>query len=140
MPYFFTVQTDSNTSIERLIKKCDRLAKDIQVSTTVFILAQRVKKKVKGLFQQIVIHLARILGEPVAGKPLDHQDDPDQDRSHWWGEIKNFIKQIQAEKLSEAQLRKILEDAFTAEEIDAVIEALNKASEIMGESTPTLFQ
>ena len=140
MPYFFTVHTDSNTPIDRLIKNCEQLAKNIQLYTSVFILAQRVKKKVKGLFQQLVIHLARILGEPVVGRPPDHQDDPDQDRSHWWGEIKNFIKQIQAEKLSEAQLRKILEDAFSAEEIDAVIEALNKASELMGDSTPTLFQ
>lgn len=107
---------------------------------TVFRLAQRVKKKVKALFQQIVIHLARLLGETVAGRPPDHQDDPDPNRSHWWKEIKTFALQIQAEGLSEAQLRRILEDAYSTEEVKSVMEALREAADMMGESTPTLFQ
>jgi len=106
--------------------------------STVFKLAQRVKKKVKALFEEMTVHLARLLGETVAGEPPDHQDNRDRDLSHWWKEIKNFAMQIKRESLSEAQLRKIIEDR--SEDVDAVIEALEKASEIMEESTPTLFK
>ncbi|HEY9848242.1 MAG TPA: hypothetical protein V6D28_02190 [Leptolyngbyaceae cyanobacterium] len=65
--------------------------------------------------------------------------DPEQDRPHWWKEIKNFINQIEDEGLSEAQLRKILEDTYTKEEVDAVIKALRQASEMMEDSTQNLF-
>ncbi len=110
----------------------------LSLVSTVFKLAQRVKKKVKALFEEMTVHLARLLGETVAGEPPDHQDNRDQDLSHWWKEIKNFAMQIKRESLSEAQLRKIIEDR--SEDVDAVIEALEKASEIMEESTPTLFK
>jgi len=127
-------------SNDLFIKNCLRAVHRFKLTTTVFILAQKVKKKVKGLFQQIIIHLARLLSEPVAGKPPHHQDNPERDRPNWWQEIKTFVTQIQAENLSEAQLRKILEDAFSVEEIDAVIEALRQASDIMGEPPLNLFQ
>jgi hypothetical protein len=55
-------------------------------------------------------------------------------------EIKTFATQIQSEGLSEAQIRRILEDAFEPQEVDAVMEALSQAAEIMEDSTPTLFQ
>lgn len=135
-----TATTNFPVSSDLFIKDCLRAVHYLKVTTTVFILAQKVKKKVKGLFQQIIIHLARLLSEPVAGKPPDHQDDPERDRPHWWQEIKSFVTQIQAEHLSEAQLRKILEDAFSPEDVDAVIEALKQASEIMGDPPLNLFQ
>ena len=113
---------------------------ELKIATTIFTLAQRVKKKVKALFGQIIIHLARLLGESVADREPDHQDEPEQNRSHWWKEIKTFVKQIQSEGLSEAQLRRILEDAFEPQDVDAVIEALEQAAEMMEDSTPNLFQ
>ncbi|MGK7902666.1 MAG: hypothetical protein AB4352_14875 [Hormoscilla sp.] len=108
------------------------------LAIAVFKLAQRVKKKVKALFEEMTVHLARLLGETVAGEPPDHQDNRDLDLSHWWKKIKNFAMQIKKESLSEAQLRRIMEDH--SEDVDAVIEALEKASEIMEESIPTLFK
>ncbi len=127
-------------SFEGLFEYGKGLYLDLKVTVTIFMLAQRAKKKVNALFAQIIIHLARILGKTVAGKPPDHQDEPDRNRPHWWKEIKNFLKQIRAEGLSEAQLRKILEDAFSTEEVEAVMKALRQAAEMMGESEPTLFE
>jgi siroheme synthase (precorrin-2 oxidase/ferrochelatase) len=135
----FAVKPDE-TSLDYLIKSWDGVYLGLKVATNIFILAQRVKKKVKALFGQIIIHLARLLGETVAGREPDHQEDPEQNRSHWWKEIKNFVTQIQSEELSEAQLRRILEDAFEPQEVDAVMEALRQAAEMMEDSTPTLFQ
>ncbi|MBD2184324.1 hypothetical protein H6S82_24185 [Planktothrix sp. FACHB-1355] len=138
--YPLTVQSKLPLAIDHLLDYCQGMYLGLNVESTFVTLAQRVKKKVKTLFKQIIIHLARILGETVAGRPPDHQDDPEQDRPHWWKEIKNFINQIEDEGLSEAQLRKILEDTYTRKEVDAVVEALRQASEIMGEFTPNLFQ
>lgn len=137
--YPLTVETKLPLAIYHLINYCEGIYSGLNIEFTFVTLAQRVKKKVSSLFKQIVIHLARILGEPVVGRPPDHQDDPERDRSHWWKEIKSFVNQIKAEGLSEAQLRKILEDNYSKEEVDAVIEALKQASEMVGESTPSLF-
>ncbi|MBC6478547.1 MAG: hypothetical protein GDA56_12975 [Hormoscilla sp. GM7CHS1pb] len=88
----------------------------LNLVSTIF---KRVKKKVKALFEEMTVH----------------------NRGYWerrLKEIKNFAMQIKRESLSEAQLRKILEDS--SEDVDAVIEALEEASEIMEEYTPTLFR
>lgn len=137
--YSVSVHTNLSVAIDHLINYCQSIQWGLNIEFTFVTLAQRVKKKVSSLFKQIVIHLARILGETVADRPPDHQDDPERDRSHWWKEIENFINQIKAEGLSEAQLRKIIEDDYSKEEVDVVIEALKQASEMVGESTPTLF-
>lgn len=138
--YPFAFQPDSQASLDHLIKSWASIHFGLNVANNIFILAQRVKKKVKALFGQIIIHLARLLGEPVAGREPDHQEDPERNRSHWWKEIKTFVTQIQSEELSEAQLRRILEDGFEPQEVDAVMEALRQAAEMMEDSTPTLFQ
>ena len=106
---------------------------------TSVLFTQRAKKQVTGLSGQLIIHLARLLDETVAGKQPDHQGDPNRDRDHWWKEIKNFIRLIRSKGFSDAQLRKILEDAFGNTNVDAVIEALRQAAKIMGESIPRLF-
>ncbi len=131
LSYHLPVPTGFPESIVRLFRK--------ELSVNGVFLAQRSKKKVKALFEQIMIHLARLLGKTVGGKPPDHQEDPEQNRSHWWKEIKNFVKQIKDERLSEAQLRKILEDAFSSEDVEIVIAALREAAEIMEDSPPNLF-
>ncbi len=138
--YLFALRPDLEDSLVHLRKSCEGIYYQLKISSTIFILAQRVKKKVKALFAQIIIHLARLLGEPVAGREPDHQEDPEQNRSHWWKEIKSFVTQIQSEGLSEAQLKRILEDAFEPQQMDAVIEGLRQAAEMMGDSTPTLFR
>lgn len=138
--YPFAIQSNLETSLNHLIKSWNDLYFDFKLAATIFSLAQRVKKKVKALFGQIIIHLARLLGETVAGREPDHQEDPEQNRSHWWKEIKNFVAQIQSEELSEAQLRRILQESFEPEEVEAVMEALTQAAEIMEDSTPTLFE
>jgi len=125
------VKTGFEESIVRLFRK--------ELSITGVFLAQRTKKKVKALFEQIIIHLARLLGKIVAGRPPDHQEDTDPNRSHWWKEIKNFVQQIKDERLSEAQLRRILEDAFSSENVEIVLEALREAAEMMEDSPPNLF-
>lgn len=138
--YPFTFELDLEVSSDPIIKFLNDAYCGLKVTTNIFILAQRVKKKVKALFGQIIIHLARLLGETVAGREPDHQEDPEQNRSHWWKEIKNFVAQIQSEELSEAQLRRILQESFEPEEVEAVMEALTQAAEIMEDSTPTLFE
>ncbi len=138
--YPLAVKPDLEASLEYLIKSLDAIYFGLKVATNIFILAQRVKKKVKALFGQLTIHLARLLGETVAGREPDHQEEPEKNRSHWWKEIKNFVTQIQSEDLSEAQLRRILEDAFEPQEVDTVMEALRQAAEMMEDSTPTLFE
>lgn len=111
----------------------------LAVVSTVFSLAQRVKKKVKALFRQLVIHLARILGETVSGRPPDHQDDRERNEAHWWAEIENFVAQIQSEQLSEAQLRKIIEDEFGRDSTEDAIDALTRSAQKMQKPVPKLF-
>lgn len=126
---------------QNFIQSCHDFFQILTIATTIFSLAQRVKKKIKALFGQIVIHLARLLGETIGGKPPDHQDDePEKSYSHWWKEIKIFVKQIKAEGFSESQLLKILEDDYSIEDIYAIFEALRKAAEKMEDLPPKLFQ
>jgi hypothetical protein len=138
--YPFALKPDLEASLDHLIKSWVGTDFGLKVANNIFILAQRVKKKVKALFGQIIIHLARLLGEPVAGREPDHQEDPERNHSHWWKEIKTFVTQIQSKNLSEAQLRSILEDGFEPQEVDAVMEALSQAAEMMEDAAPTLFQ
>jgi hypothetical protein len=98
--------------------------------------ALRVGDKVRGLTTQIVIHLARILGSAVAGRPPDHQEDPKRDRPHWWTEIMNFVKQILDQGLTRKQLLRELLKEFSEEQLKEIAEAMRRAAELLGEDPP----
>lgn len=102
------------------------------------ILAQAVGEQIRGNTRQIIAHLARILGTTVAGRPPDHQQDPNRNRGHWWTEIKAFLKNIQSRGLSPKQLMRELRKAFTEEQIAEIREVLRRVAEMMGEG-PTNF-
>jgi hypothetical protein len=100
------------------------------------LLAQQVGDVIRGQANQLVIHLARLLGATVAGKPPDHQQDPNRDKNHWWTEIKNFLKTIQSKGLSQKQLLRELRKAFNDKQLTEIREALRKAFEMFGEGPP----
>jgi hypothetical protein len=101
------------------------------------VLSQQVGNQVRGLTNVIVIHLARILGTAVGGKPPDHQEDPERDRPHWWTEIKNFLRQIRDKGLTPKQLLRELGKEFSLERLAEIREALRRAAaEMMGEDPP----
>lgn len=100
------------------------------------LLAQRVGRQVSGHTNQIAIHLARILGTAVAGRPPDHQEDPERDRPHWWTEIMTYIQQIRRTGLSPRQLLRELRRRFSEEQLTQIREALREAAHRLGEDPP----
>jgi hypothetical protein len=104
---------------------------------TAVLMAQKVGKEVSSKTKQLAQHLARILNTPVGGMPPDHQKDPDRDKNHWWGEIKNFVKQIVDEGLSPKQLaRELTKYGVTREMVEEIVAALTKAAAEMEEAIP----
>ncbi len=67
-------------------------------------MTQKLGKQIRGKTYQIIVHLARILGQAVADYQPDHQQNPGRDRSHWWQEIKEWLRQIRDMGWSEKQL------------------------------------
>jgi hypothetical protein len=100
------------------------------------VMAAKVGEQIRGLSNQVAIHLARILGTAVCGRPPDHQQDPNRDRKHWWTEIKNFIQQIRDKELSPRQLLRELRKAFNEQQLAELREALRRAAELLGEDPP----
>ena len=100
------------------------------------LLAAKVGEQVRSLSDQIVIHLARILGTTVGSQPPDHQRDPDRDRPHWWKEIKNFLRQIRDKGLTPKQLLRELRKRFSPEQLAEIRDALRRAAKRMGEDPP----
>ena len=96
----------------------------------------RIGDQIRSHTQNLIIHLARILGSDVAGMPPDHQRDPERDKPHWWEEILNLIKEITKHGLSPKQLGRELSKKFTKEQVDAIIAALRKAAELLGKDPP----
>ncbi len=90
----------------------------------------------RGLIKMIAIHLARIPGETVAGRPPDHQEDPERDRNHWWKEIKGWLKQIRENGQSSKQRLRDLLKKFSPEELKEIRDALTRAAEKMHEPPP----
>lgn len=125
--------------IERALDRAEQsletaTATTVAVGTT--LMAQKVGDQIRGLTGTLVIHLARILGETVSGQPPDHQEDPERDRSHWWKEIKNFLKQIKDKGLTDKQLLRELRKKFTDTQLTQIREALSRVAEMMGEGPP----
>lgn len=127
-----SANTTFSDSAASAIQSCGRAI----AAPFIVLMAALEGKKIRGLTGQIAIHLARILGTTVSGKPPDHQQDPKRDRPHWWKEIKNWIKQIKDKGLSDRQLLRELREGFSEEEIAEIREALKKAAEEMGEDPP----
>lgn len=100
------------------------------------LLAQQVGRKVRGLTDNIIIHLARILGTAVCGRPPDHQKDPNRNRPHWWKEIKETLKQIRDKGLSPKQLLRELRKKFTKEQLTEIRNALRRVAEMMKQDPP----
>jgi hypothetical protein len=101
------------------------------------LLAATVGEQVRSLSNQIVIHLARILGTTVGGQPPDHQEDPNPDqRPHWWKELKNFLRQIRDKGLTPKQLLRELRKRFSPEQLAEIRDALRRAAKRMGEDPP----
>jgi hypothetical protein len=100
------------------------------------LLAKRVGEQVRSLTGQVAIHLARFLGEAVGGRPPDHQNDPENDRPHWWREIKNFVRQIKDKGLSDRQLLRELRKRFSDEQLGEIRRALREVARRMGEDPP----
>jgi hypothetical protein len=98
--------------------------------------ALRIGDKARGLTTQIVIHLARVLNSAVAGKPPDHQQDPERDKSHWWKEIKGFVKQILDLGLTRKQLLRELLREFSEEQLKEISDAMRRAAELLKEDPP----
>jgi hypothetical protein len=107
-----------------------------EASKAQILLAAQRDKVIRGNATQLLIHLARFLGETVGGQPPDHQKDPERDKPHWWTEIKNFIKQIQKYGLSNRQLLRVLREIFSEEQLTAMREALKRVAQAMGEDPP----
>lgn len=100
------------------------------------LMAQKIGEQVRGLTEVVVIHLARILGTTVSGKPPDHQRDPNRDRPHWWREIKNALQQIRDKGLSPKQLLRELRKRFTQQQLSEIREAIRKVAKLMNEEPP----
>lgn len=126
-------------TIYEIIANWDELWAAARAAAAV-LFAQSAKKKAVSVFEELNIHLARLLRRPVNGKSPDHQGNPGGwDDNHWWGEIKNFAKIIRDLGLSERQLRKLISDAFGAEKVDLVLAALLEAMRRMGDNVPPLW-
>jgi hypothetical protein len=86
--------------------------------------------------QQIIIHLARILGTSVGGQPPDHQEDPEKTRKKWWKEILTFIGNIRKLGMSEKQIMRELMRKFSPQQIEEIKTALSEAAKLMNENPP----
>jgi hypothetical protein len=125
--FLYPKPTVSNADEQRMLEE----ARQAQV-----LMAQQMGKVIRANTTQLMIHLARILGETVGGQPPDHQRDPERDRPHWWKEVKNFIQQIMKYGLSGKQLLRILREQFTEEQLVAIRAALRRAAQAVGEDPP----
>jgi hypothetical protein len=109
-----------------------RMLEEAQAAT-----ALRIGDQIRSNTTMLAIHLARILGSEVAGMPPDHQDEPpERNRPHWWKEVLNFIKEISKHGLSPKQLGRELAKKFTKEQIEAIIAAIKKAADLLGQDPP----
>ncbi len=127
---------NSQQDIDRAAEAARRAVDDTISTIGQIVLAQQVGNQVRGLAGQLLIHLARFLGEAVGGMPPDHQEDPERDRPHWWTEIKNFIRQIREKGLSPRQLLRELRKRFSDQQLQEMREALRRIAETMGEDPP----
>lgn len=100
----------------------------------------RVGDQIRSLTAELAQHLARLTGSEVAGMPPDHQRDPDRDKKHWCGEIKNLIKEIAKHKLTPKQMWRELSKKYTKEQIEEIIATLKKVAstfrEVLEEDPP----
>jgi hypothetical protein len=59
-----------------------------------------------------------------------------RNRKHWWDEIKGWLKQIKENGQSSEQPLRDLLKKFSQQQLDEILEALQKAAEMMGEEPP----
>ena len=104
------------------------------------LMAQNTRKKAAGLFEQLNIHLARLLRRPVNGKDPDHQGNPEgYDDAHWLKEIINFLNQLYRMGYSERQIRRIIENKWGSEKFGLVMAALAALAQQLGQPLPPFF-